>query len=89
MPQASLARSLREAVALMQRRRYEDAERIFTSLPAQPVASPPLLHFAGLNAIKLGRKIPCPNQGISWRACFSSKAINWVKPVNHPSRFRS
>lgn len=55
LTRASLNRSLREAVALMQRGRYDDAERIFAPLLAQSVSFPPLLHFAGLNAIELDR----------------------------------
>ncbi len=39
----------------MQRGQYADAERIFTRLLAQPGTPPPVLHFAGLNAIELGR----------------------------------
>lgn len=55
IPEATLVQHLREAITLMQRGRYEEADRIFTPLIAQRVAFPPLLHFAGLNAIEGGR----------------------------------
>ncbi len=54
-PAGPVATGLREAVALMQQGRHEAAHERFSALLATGLPWPPLLHFAGLNAIERGQ----------------------------------
>ncbi len=54
-PPGVLEAGLREAVSLMQQGQQEAAQRRFSALLATGTSWPPLLHFAGLNAIERGQ----------------------------------
>ena len=54
-PPGMLETGLREAVSLMQQGRQEEAKKRFSALLATGTSWPPLLHFAGLNAVERGQ----------------------------------